>query len=108
MTETFTLFFYGTLRAAEVRRAVLGTDIPACLLSPARLNDFAVRRVDGALYPMLVHNVGGRATGLVATGLSGDVVATDRLKGGITPASSFNWTQLQGRSWQRCIFLTRK
>lgn len=69
MTQLVTMFFYGTLRAAEVRRAVLGGDLPPSHLSPACLDGYQVRRVDGALYPMLVAAPGGQVDGLVATGL---------------------------------------
>lgn len=65
----FTLFFYGTLRAAEVRSAVLGDDLPAAHLTDAILENYQARRVQGALYPMLVATPGERAAGLVATGL---------------------------------------
>ena len=48
------LFFYGTLKAAEVREAVLGYSVPARQLQLARLPGFQVRRVAGAFYPMLI------------------------------------------------------
>ena len=82
MRQSFTLFFYGTLRAAEVRRAVLGADIPEDRLTPASLNGYQVRRVDGALYPMLVKSAGGRVTGMIAAGLNRDALARlDRFEG---------------------------
>ena len=65
----FTLFFYGTLRAAEIRSSVLGYDLPAGHLTDAILEDYQVRRVQGALYPMLIAAAGERVAGLVATGL---------------------------------------
>lgn len=77
MTATTVMFFYGTLRAAEVRRAVLGTDLPADQLIEARLSGYEVRRVQGALYPMLMASAGGDVDGLVASGLDKDAV--DRL-----------------------------
>ena len=69
MSES-TLFFYGTLRAAEVRSAVLGDDLPAAHLTDAVLENYQVKRVHGALYPMLVAAAGEKAAGLVATGLN--------------------------------------
>ena len=51
------LFFYGTLRAAEVREAVLGYPVPKRQLQPARLSGYQVRRVAGAFYPMLIQAV---------------------------------------------------
>ena len=73
MTTT-ALFFYGTLRAAEVRRAVLGSDLPPDQLHRAELGGYEVRRVDGALYPMLVACSGGLVNGLLATGLQASSV----------------------------------
>lgn len=68
------LFFYGTLRAAEVRRAVLGSDLPSGQLQQAVLSGYEIRRVDGALYPMLVACSGGLVNGLLATGLDASSV----------------------------------
>ena len=47
------LFFYGTLRAEQVRSAVLGAHAALLQLEPATLSGYEVRRVDGALYPMI-------------------------------------------------------
>ena len=65
----FTLFFYGTLRAAEIRSAVLGYDLPTGQLTDAVLENYQVRRVEGALYPLLVPAAGEKAIGLLATSL---------------------------------------
>ena len=65
----FTLFFYGTLRAAEIRSAVLGHDLPTGHLTDAVLENYQVRRVKGALYPLLVPAAGEKAIGLLATSL---------------------------------------
>ena len=65
----FTLFFYGTLRAAEIRSAVLGYDLATGHLTNAVLKNYQVRRVKGALYPLLVPAAGEKATGLLATSL---------------------------------------
>ena len=48
------LFFYGTLKAREVRKAVLGYEVNDDRLLGAILSGFQVRRVVGAHYPMLV------------------------------------------------------
>lgn len=48
------LFFYGTLKAAEVREAVLGYKVPENRLAAAKLSGFEVRRVAGTFYPMIV------------------------------------------------------
>ena len=48
------LFFYGTLKAPEVREAVLGYQVPESQLELAQLFGFEVWRVAGAFYPMLV------------------------------------------------------
>lgn len=48
------LFFYGTLKAAEVREAVLGYKVPENRLLGATLSGFEVRRVAGTFYPMIV------------------------------------------------------
>ena len=69
MSET-RLFCYGTLRAAEVRHDVLGYYLPTANLSDALLYNYQVRRVQGALYPMLVPALAEQVTGLVATGLN--------------------------------------
>ena len=65
----FTLFFYGTLRAAEIRSAVLGYDLPTGQLTDAVLENYQVRRVKGAFYPLLVPAAGEKAIGLLATSL---------------------------------------
>ena len=65
----FTLFFYGTLRAAEIRSAVLGYELPTGHLTDAVLENYQVRRVKGALYPLLVPAAGEKAIGLLATSL---------------------------------------
>ncbi len=63
------MFFYGTLRAAEIRAAVLGYDLPTGHLTDAVLENYQVRRVKGALYPLLVPAAGETAIGLLATNL---------------------------------------
>ena len=65
----FKMFFYGTLRAAEIRSAVLGYDLPTGHLTDAVLENYQVRCVKGALYPLLVPAAGEKAVGLLATNL---------------------------------------
>ena len=48
------LFFYGTLKAEQVRQAVLGTHHATLRIVPATLTGYEVRQVAGALYPMIV------------------------------------------------------
>ena len=48
------LFFYGTLKAEQVRQAVLGTHHATLRIAPATLTGYEVRQVAGALYPMIV------------------------------------------------------
>ena len=77
-----TLFFYGTLRAAEIRSAVLGCDLQVGHLTDAVLENYEVRRVSGALYPMLVAADGERTAGVVATGLNRQTIQMlDRFEG---------------------------
>lgn len=57
------LFFYGTLRDAEVRRAVTGRDIP---VETAWLPGFRCVPVAGKSYPMLIPAPSGRAEGVLA------------------------------------------
>lgn len=72
------LFFYGTLRAAEVRKAVLGYDVNNSQLHPASLAGYEVRRVEGASYPMLVRTpTPSIVNGLVMTQI--DKAGLDRL-----------------------------
>ena len=77
------LFFYGTLRAAEIRKKVLGYDVSDARLLPARLQGFEVRRVSGAFYPMIVASASDDIVeGLVMTAIdSGDLDRLDRFEG---------------------------
>lgn len=73
MGQAMDFFFYGTLRDAEVRRRVLGRDLPADGLEDAVLKDFRAVFVAGATYPTVVAKPGARTPGLLARGLgSGD------------------------------------
>ena len=77
------LFFYGTLKAAEVREAVLGYNVPEIRLAVARLHGHAVRRVAGTFYPMIVSaQSGGFIDGVLMTGIdSQELERLDRLEG---------------------------
>lgn len=76
------LFFYGTLRDALVRERVIRRAGAPQDLRDAILPGFAVRRVRGTAYPMLVAQQGASAVGLVMSGLTPDEVARlDRFEG---------------------------
>lgn len=59
-------FFYGTLRDDEVRRRVLGRELPAGQVEPAEMAGFDAVFVADASYPTLVARPGGRVEGLLA------------------------------------------
>ena len=59
-------FFYGTLCDADVRRQVLGRDMPAAHIENAVLAGFGAFFVAGAAYPTLVAREGGVTPGLLA------------------------------------------
>ena len=63
-------FFYGTLRDGEVRRRVLGRDLPAGGLEDAILSDFRAVFVAGASYPTVIACPGARTPGLLARRLA--------------------------------------
>ena len=83
LDSTTHLFFYGTLRAAEIRKKVLGYDVPEPRLLPARLQGFEVRRVSGTFYPMIVASTSDDIVeGLVMTDIdSGDLDRLDSFEG---------------------------
>ena len=66
----YSLFFYGSLRASEVRRAVLGSDIRPEQMQDGNLNGYEPRCVVGAHYPMLVAQKTGLCVGLLVRELS--------------------------------------
>lgn len=71
------LFFYGTLRAEQVRTAVLGDHAQHITLCAASLVGYEVRRVTGALYPMICRAESGQEAcieGLVLQQPSDEVV----------------------------------
>ena len=66
----FLLFFYGSLRASEVRVALLGRDFLPEQMQDAYLNGYEPRCVVGTHYPMLVAQDRGLCIGLLVRGLS--------------------------------------
>lgn len=66
-------FFYGTLRDAGLRAAVLGHDNTR--LIPARLTDHAVYRADPHPWPLIAPKVGAVAEGALALDLTADDLA---------------------------------
>ena len=68
--QGYSLFFYGSLRASEVRGALLGNDILPEQMQDANLNGYEPRCVVGAHYPMLVAHDAGLCVGLLVRGLS--------------------------------------
>lgn len=59
-------FFYGTLCDADVRRRVLGRELPAALVEDAVLAGFSPVFAAGATYPTLIARPGGHTPGLLA------------------------------------------
>ncbi|MEO1000058.1 MAG: gamma-glutamylcyclotransferase, partial [Pseudomonadota bacterium] len=70
-----TLFFYGTLRDRETLAAVLGPHLAEVKAEAAVLADHAVMAVAGEDFPTIVAEPGGRAEGLVVSGLSDAAIA---------------------------------
>lgn len=73
---TVDFFFYGTLRDAAVRHAVLGPAADALDAVSARLAGYRCAPVEGGRYPVLVPQVGATAEGIVLTGV--DLTAAAR------------------------------
>ena len=63
------LFVYGSMRDADVRALVLGSDRPEVRAEPAWMPGATAARVPGESYPHLVPSEGGRAPGEVLYGL---------------------------------------
>ncbi len=63
------LFVYGSMRDADVRALVLGSDRPEVRTEPAWMPGAAAARVPGESYPYLVPIEGARAPGEVLHGL---------------------------------------
>ena len=73
LQDVHTLFFYGTLRDADVLGMVLGDEIAT--LTPAVLNDHVAMAVAGETFPIIAAKPGGQALGLLAENLSDEAVA---------------------------------
>lgn len=61
------MFFYGSLRDAEMVGIVLGRRLSAGSLVPARATGHATRRLTGEAYPLLIPEPGVTAQGVVLT-----------------------------------------
>lgn len=76
------LFFYGTLRDAHIRDAVLGRPVEAHQLIAAWALDHQAVYFPGQLYPALVRRIGSSAAGLLLTeATAADRAALDRFEG---------------------------
>lgn len=67
-------FFFGTLMDADVRRLILGRDLPAGQVEPAVIERFRRVHVARRNYPMLLPHASGWVDGLLAHGLDGDAM----------------------------------
>jgi hypothetical protein len=74
MGPTVDFFFYGTLRDADVRDAVMGPGA-ATTVSDAELPGFRCVPAEGGRFPGVVRAPGAAATGVLAAGVSLDVAA---------------------------------
>jgi hypothetical protein len=63
------LFFYGTMRDADVRRMVFGARAEDLIVRPALLFGFRTCRARGGDYPVLVRRTAARARGQLVEGL---------------------------------------
>ena len=68
------LFFYGSLRAHEVRVAVLGEDFGSEQMQDASLEGYEPRCVVGAHYPMLAEYEDGLSIGLLVKNVSDEAL----------------------------------
>lgn len=66
----FDFFFYGTLVDADVRRLVLGREVPDHVMRPALLSGFRRYAVRGQPYPAAVPVAGATVDGVLLTGAS--------------------------------------
>jgi hypothetical protein len=64
----FDFFFYGTLVDADVRRLVLGRDVPDAALEPALLRDHRRYAVIGQPYPAIVPEAEATTDGVILPG----------------------------------------
>ena len=77
------LFFYGTLKAEQVRQAVLGARHADFAIAAAQIAGYEVRQVSGALYPMIVASDHAKTvSGLIMYDVdAGCVALLDRFEG---------------------------
>jgi hypothetical protein len=74
-------FFYGTLRDADVRRAVLGPMADRLRIEPAMLPGWRCVFMRGRVYPVLRPDARGEAGGVIADGLGpAQAAALDRFE----------------------------
>ncbi|NVO55004.1 NUDIX domain-containing protein [Rhodobacteraceae bacterium B1Z28] len=69
------LFFYGTLRHIPLLERVMGRTASALSLETAVLRDHAVHAVQGQVFPMILHDKGAGAKGILARGLTSEDLA---------------------------------
>ncbi len=104
---TVDFFFYGTLRDAEVRRAVLGPTAEPLTVVPARLAGYRCAPVADGRFPVIIPEAGASAVGVVVAGVGlvaaartsyfedegydygVTVVAVESAAGGVRPAWAF-------------------
>jgi len=70
-------FFYGTLRDADVRRAILGPGVARVSISPGILAGWRCVFMRGRSYPVLRPDADGATEGVIAEGV--DVVQSRRI-----------------------------
>lgn len=101
-------FFYGTLCDADVRRRVLGRELPAARIEAAELAGYRPVFVAGASYPTLVANAGGRTPGLLARGLgSADAARLAAFEGAAYGARTLTVTGRQSGPLKARVFIAR-
>ncbi len=80
----YSVFFYGTLRSAEVREAVLGKDISTKKMDTATLKKYKVFKVKDAHYPLIkyTNNKKDIVDGIIAKNLTYEQLITlDKFEG---------------------------
>ena len=76
------LFFYGTLRDPDVRRAVFGPRAEALAIRPAALLGYRILSAKAGPFPVLVRRTAARATGELVEGLGhGDLLRLFHFEG---------------------------
>lgn len=80
----YSLFFYGTLRALEVREAVLGKDVCEHITHTGYLNRYKVYGVRGANFPLIkfTNNIADKTEGLLIYNITyEDLLKLDKFEG---------------------------